>query len=413
MEVSLKLAATTQPMKADPAPYLSPQPTDFSLILGGPLYQLLRRAHLSGDALELMTRRVIVLALLAWLPLLVLSIVEGRAWGESVKLPFLMDVDVHARFLLALPLLIVAELFIHQRMRLVVQAFLKRGLVPDEARGKFNAAIISAMRLRNSVWAEVLLIAFVYGVGVLIIWRSQAAMEMTTWYGKGVGGQLQTTLAGWWFGCVSLPLVQFILLRWYYRMFIWTRFLWQVSRIELRLVPTHPDRAGGLGFLGIVTHAYSPLLVGQGALSAGLMANKIFYAGAELTDFKMELVALVTVMLLFVLAPLLVFVPLLARTKRVGLAEYGGLAQRYVREFDEKWLRGGAPADEPLVGSADVQSLADLGNSFEIVKGMKPVPFGKDTVLQLVMISLAPVAPLVLTMIPLGELLERFLKVVL
>ena len=389
-----------------------PEPPDFSLILGGPLFQLMRRARLSGDVAELVSRRVIALALITWLPLLVLSIAEGRAWGESVKVPFLLDVDVHARFLLALPLLIFAELVVHQRMRPVVGAFVTRGLVPEKARWRFDAAITSAMRLRNSVLAEVLLIAFVYGVGVLIIWRSYSAIEVPTWYGRTLGGKLHPTLAGWWFGCVSLPLIQFILLRWYFRLFIWTRFLWQVSRIELNLVPTHPDRAGGLGFLSTVTYAFAPLLAAQGVLVAGVMANKIFYASAKLTDFKMELVALVTMMLSFVLVPLLVFIPRLVRTKRVGLAEYGAFAQRYVREFDEKWLRGGAPADEPLVGSGDIQSLADLGNSFEIVKGMKPVPFGKDTLLQLAVISLAPVAPLVLTMIPLGELLDRFLKIV-
>jgi hypothetical protein len=177
-------------------------------------------------------------------------------------------------------------------------------------------------------------------------------------------------------------------------------------------VPTHPDRAGGLGFLSYVTHAFAPLLAAQGVLLAGVMANKIFYASAKLIDFKMQLVAWVTGMLFFVLVPLLVFIPRLARTKREGLAEYGALAQRYVHEFDEKWLRGGAPADEPLVGSGDIQSLADLGNSFEIVKGMKLVPFGKDTLLRLAVISLAPVAPLLLTMMPLGELLNQFLKIV-
>ena len=389
-----------------------PEPPDFSLILGGPLFQLMRRTRLSGDVAELVSRRVIALALITWLPLLVLSIAEGRAWGESVKVPFLLDVDVHARFLLALPLLIFAELVVHQRMRPVVGEFVTRGLVPEKARWRFDAAIASAMRLRNSVLAEVLLIAFVYGVGVLIIWRSYSAIEVPTWYGRTLAGKLHPTLAGWWFGCVSLPLIQFILLRWYFRLFIWTRFLWQVSRIELNLVPTHPDRAGGLGFLSTVTYAFAPLLAAQGVLLAGVMANKIFYASAKLTDFKMELVAMVTMMLSFVLVPLLVFIPRLVRTKRVGLVEYGAFAQRYVREFDEKWLRGGAPADEPLVGSGDIQSLADLGNSFEIVKGMKPVPFGKDTLLQLAVISLAPVAPLVLTMIPLGELLDRFLKIV-
>jgi hypothetical protein len=399
-------------VKADPAKPPLAEPPDFSLILGGPLYQLLRRTHLSGDALELVTRRVIVLALITWLPLLVLSIVEGHAWGESVKLTFLMDMDVQARFLLALPLLIFAELIVHQRMRPVVGAFLKRDLVPDEARTKFNAAITSAMRLRNSVLVEVLLIALVYGVGVLVVWRSRGAIDVSTWYGMAAAGKLQPTLAGWWFGCVSLPIIQFILLRWYFRLFIWTRFLWQVSRIKLNLVPTHPDRAGGLGFLSYVTHAFAPLLAAQGFLLAGVMANKIFYASAKLTNFKMELVAWVTGMLFFVLVPLLVFIPRLARTKREGLAEYGAFAQRYVREFDEKWLRGGAPADEPLVGSGDIQSLADLSNSFEIVKGMKLVPFGKDTLLRLTVISLAPVAPLLLTMMPLGELLNQFLKIV-
>jgi hypothetical protein len=397
-------------MKSNPnAPPLA---GDFSLILGGPLFQLMRRTHLSGDVLELVTRRVMVFVLITWLPLLVLSIAEGRAWGESVQLPFLKDVDVHAKFLLALPLLIVAELIVHQRMRPLVGAFVKRGLVPDEARAKFDAAITSAMRLRNSVLAEVLLIAFVYGVGVLFIWRTGAAIDVPTWYGMAAAGKLQPTLAGWWFGCVSLPIIQFILLRWYFRVLIWTRFLWQVSRIKLNLVPTHPDRAGGLGFLSIVTYAFAPLVAAQGFLLAGVMANKIFYASAKLTDFKMELFAMVTIMLFFVLVPLLVFIPCLARTKRVGLREYGALAQRYVREFDEKWLRGGAPADEPLVGSGDIQSLADLGNSFEIVKGMKLVPFGKDTLLRLAVISLAPVAPLLLTMMPLGELLNQFLKIV-
>ena len=201
-------------MKTEPAWPLSPEEANFSLILGGPLFQLLRRAHLCGDVADLLWRRIIALTLIAWLPLLVLSIVEGHAWGDSVKVPFLLDVDVHARFLLALPLLVLAELVVHQRMRLVVGTFVNRGLVPADARGRFDAAIAAAMRLRNSVLAEVLLIAIVYGLGVLFIWRKHAAMDFPTWYGTTVTGKLQPTLAGWWLGCVSLPLIQFILLRW-------------------------------------------------------------------------------------------------------------------------------------------------------------------------------------------------------
>ena len=98
--------------------------------------------------------------------------------------------------------------------------------------------------------------------------------------------------------------------------------------------------------------------------------------------------------------------------KRVGLREYGALAQRYVREFDQKWLRGGARPDDALVGSADIQSLADLGNSFEVVRGMRAVPFTKEAVIQLAVLTLLPILPLLLTMISLEELLGRLLKVV-
>ena len=142
------------------------------------------------------------------------------------------------------------------------------------------------------------------------------------------------------------------------------------------------------------------------------MANRIFYAGATLPQFKVELIGLVALLVFVVLGPLLVFSPQLEAAKRAGLREHGVLAQRYVRDYDRKWLRGGAPPDEPLVGSADIQSLADLSNSFEVIKDMRWVPFTMSTVLQLAVTTLVPVLPLMLTMISLEELLERLLKMV-
>jgi hypothetical protein len=390
---------------------LSSLPADFSLVLGGPLYQLWRGAHLAGDALQLVRRRVTVLVLLSWAPLLLLSTAEGHAWGHSVTLPFLYDVELHVRLLFALPLFILAELVVHQRIRPVVGQFLERRLIPDAARAQFDAAIASAIRLRNSVAAEVLLIAFVYIVGVGFIWRTQVALDVTSWYGGPANGRLQPSLAGWWLGVVSLPVFQFLLLRWYFRLFIWARFLSQVAHIDLQLVPTHPDRAGGLGFLGAVADAFSPVLLAQGAMLAGMMASKIFYAGATLPQSEVELIGLVALMVFAILGPMLVFGPKLQAAKRAGLREFGTLAEHYVREFEGKWLRG-APADEPLVGSADIQSLADLGNSYEVVRGMRFVPFTGQTVLQLAVTTLLPVVPLTLTMISLEQLLERFLKLV-
>ena len=386
------------------------EPADFSLVLGGPLFQLFRRSHLSGDALELVRQRIIIISLLAWLPLLVLSALEGQALGGRAAVPFLLDLEVHIRFLVVVPLFIAAELVVHQRMRFVVRQFLDRNLIPESAMTRFDAAIASAFRLRNSVLAEVLLIAFVYIVGILIIWRQYTALATATWYATPSVEGSTLSLAGMWYGYVSIPIYQFLQMRWYFRMFIWMRFLWQVSRIDLSLVPTHPDRVGGLGFLANTVYAFTPLAVAHGAMLAGWIANRIFYLGAALPDFKIEIAVLVVFLLGMVLGPLLLFAPQLAEAKRAGNREYGTLAERYVREFDAKWLRGGAPADEPFVGSGDIQSLADLGNSFEVVRTMQIAPITRDAIVRLAAATLVPIVPLLLTMMPLEELLKTLIK---
>ena len=392
--------------------HASPLEEDFSIVIGGPLFQALRRAHLTGDALELVRRRIVVISLLTWLPLLVLSILDGKAWGGAVSVPFLYDIDAHVRFLVALPLLIVAELVVYQRMRAVVAQFVTLGLVRGAVRERFDAAIASAMRLRNSVVAEVMLIVLVYGVGILVIWRHYAALATPTWYALPEGGELRLQLAGWWYLLVSLPAFQYLLLRWYFRLFIWARFLWQVSRMDLTYAPMHPDRNGGIGFLSRIGNAFAPLLLAQGALLAGMIANHIFFEGAKLVAFKLEIAGFVAIMVGVVLAPLLVFIPPLARAKRTGTREYGHLAKRYIDEFETKWLRGNVPGDEPLVGSADIQSLADMGNSFEVVRSMRLVPVTRDTLIELVVVTLLPVAPLLLTMISFEELLGQFLQAI-
>src|SRR5688572_15550696 len=211
----------------------TPLPEDFSLVIGGPLFQALRRAGLVGDSLQLVRRRIVVIATLVWVPLLVLSVADGKAWGNAVAVPFLYDIDAHARFLVALPLLIVAELVVHRRTRPVVTQFVTLGLVRGAVREPFDAAIRSAMRLRNSVVVEVLLILLVYGVGILVVWRYYVALDAATWYAAPAGTGREVHLAGWWYFFVSLPVFQFLLLRWYFRIFLWARFLWPISRLDI------------------------------------------------------------------------------------------------------------------------------------------------------------------------------------
>jgi hypothetical protein len=390
----------------------SSNPYDFSLVLGGPLFQLLLRARLTGKALELLRRRIVVILLFTWTPLLVLSVITGTVAGTAVKVPFLYDIEMHVRLLIALPLLILAELVVHERMGVVVGQFVSHGLVANAVREPFDFIVSKALQLRNSVIAETLIVALVYIIGILVVWRSYISLDVATWYAVPQDGRIRLQLAGWWYLFVSLPVFQFILLRWYFRLFIWTRFLWQVSRLPLAYAPLHPDRMAGIGFLPRVTHAFWPLAVAQGALVAGVLANKIFFEAATLISFKFTVAAVVVVVAVVLLGPLLVFVPPLATAKRNALQDYGHLARLYVDEFDDKWLRGRAPRDENVLGSADIQSLADLGNSFEVVSSMRTLPVTRDTVLLLAGMTLLPIVPLLLTMFSPEELLKRVVQIV-
>jgi hypothetical protein len=385
---------------------------DFSLISGGPLFQLWRRTGLTGDALQMPHRRVLAAVLLTWVPLLLLSIVDGHAWGDSVMLTFLKDVETHVRLLVAVPLLILAEVKVHRELPSVLRCFVDRGLISHADRPRFDAAIASAVRLRNSLYAEVLLIVLVYAVGILVIRRTQFALGIDSWYASAEDGRLRLTYAGWWGALVAMPVVQFLCVRWFFRFFVWGRFLWQVSRIHLNLEPAHPDCAAGLHFIALTERACRMVLLGLGAVLAGMIANKIFYSGAQLLAFKVEVVGMVALLVFMILGPMLAFTPQLLDAKHRGIAEYGRLGQRYAREFDRKWVRGDNPAGEPLLGTADIQSLADLRNSFVVVKDIHWAPFDVKNVLTLAVITLIPVAPLLLTTFSVEEILDRLLKTI-
>jgi len=389
-----------------------PGPQPFSLVVGGPLFRFLCRVGLCDAALGLMFRRILVFSLLAWLPLLLLSTYERQLLGGTA-VPFLLDVEVHVKLLLALPLLLAAELSAHQRLRFVVQQFLDRRLIPDNALPRFNAAVASVSRQRESTVAEALLVAFVYVVGISVFWRHYAALNTTTWYDTSTAAASTLSLAGMWYAYVSLPIFQFLLFRWYYRLCVWTVFLFKVSRIQLNLMPTHPDSAGGIGFLGNTLSAFTLLAAAHGALLAGQFGSRILHVNAQLTDFQIETGVVVAFLACLIVAPLLLFSSQLAAAKRAGRREYGTFAQHYVRKFDAKWLRGGAPEDEPLLGSPDIQSLADLSTSVKLVQAMRIVPVSKGAIVQLVAAALAPVAPLGLTMMPLADLVQKLAKLLL
>ena len=253
---------------------------DFSLVLGGPLYQLWRRLHATGLALDLLVRRVIGIPLVAWLPLLVLTVYEGVAIGR-VPVPFLYDLDVHARLLLAVPLLLLAEVVAHQRIRPVVRQFVDAGIVTPEVLPRFRAAIDRTMRLRNSLAVESILAVSVFGFGWMV-WTETSSLTASTWYAIVDPAGRHWTLAGRWYIHVSIPIFQFLFYRWTFRLFLWFLFLWRVSRLDLRLTPTHPDRAGGLGFLASAAIAFAPVILAQAIVVSAVIGGRIIFQGETL-----------------------------------------------------------------------------------------------------------------------------------
>jgi hypothetical protein len=242
------------------------------------------------------------------------------------------------------------------------------------------------------------------------LWNIRVAVEASTWYASPIG-RWHLTPAGCWYVFVSIPILQFILLRWYLRLFVWFRFLWQISRINLNLIATHPDRCAGLAFLGKSAYAFGPILFAQGAMLAGLVASRVLYRGESLLSFKLQIAGFVAFFVLAILGPLLMFTPCMARAKRKGLADYGLLAQRYVESFEQKWILRDPATFEELLGSGDIQSLADLGNSYAMVRDMRAVPFGLEDISRLAAATAAPLLPLLLTIFSPEELITRILKV--
>jgi hypothetical protein len=322
-------------------------------------------------------------------------------------------VDVHVKFLLVVPLLLAAELFMHKRMRHIERQFIGRNLIPENEIPRFENIISSSYRLRNSKTIEILLLAVVYVLGVTILWRNFTSLQTATWYSSSAAEGSKLLPAGFWYGYVSIPIFQFLLLRWYFRLYIWMRFIWKVSRIDLKLIQMHPDRMGGIGFLSGACFGFIPLAMAHGALLAGQIANKTFNAGASLPDFSIEIFTVLIFLLIMTIGPLIVLTPKLDRARRTGRREFSEFAMKYVRSFDSKWLRGGAPKDEQLLGTGDIQSLADLANSYAVVSSMHYLPITKEAVLQIAISLIIPILPLFLTMMPLGEILKKVVGIIL
>jgi hypothetical protein len=379
---------------------------EFSLTESGILHRVYLRSPLARRAFGSLKAQIICGIVVLWMPLLVLWLIS-HSLGSAETVNFFKDVEVQARFLVALPLLFMQEVWSQRWLPVAIRQFVDRELIPAEQRPRFEAIIEQVVRLKNSRLADVVIAIVVLSAGQWFF-RTQQLLHSETWYGTADG---RLRWPGYWYVFVSLPIFQFLMYRWYYRLLIWYQFMWKLARIPLLLNGLHPDRAGGLGFIARTMRGFELLFAAHSALLAGAIANHVLHGGARLMSFKMEVVGAVVLMVVLAICPLLFFIPHLVGAEARINREYGIFASEYVRHFRQRWIEG--PRTDEMLGTGDIQSLADLSNSFSVVLEMSPLPFTRKGMTELLACILIPLAPLVLTVVPLNQLVDHLAKLIL
>jgi hypothetical protein len=382
----------------------------FSLLQGGPIYRFQVLAHLALPDRWQVVRRAFILVLLTWLPLFTLSWIQGQALGTHDGMTFLDDYAVNIRFLITLPLLIVAEMVIDPRLRQAVQYFLTSGLVTGTELPAFEESIRKINRLRDAWLSTSIIIVAALVPAFLLLGKEMTGSGAQSWHVLRLPAGNTPSLAGWWFAAVSAPIYRLLMFRWVWVLIMWAIFLTKVSRLRLNCIPTHPDKAAGLGFLLRTQQFFGLLGFAGSAVIAGGFANKLAYQGATLFGLKFLMITCLVLILAIVIAPLLVMTPRLLKIRERGLLEYGAFDTRFVRDFHTKWLAGPPPADEPLVSTPDISALADLSAGFELVDDMKVILVDKQLLLGLGVPIAFPLIALALAVSPTDKLIQEILK---
>lgn len=378
---------------------------DFDLVQSGPTHLLGKKFSRVYPPAARRLVRTALLVLLAWLPIVVLAYISSHLVGLQIGVSLLRDPEVHCRFLLALPILSLAEALISVSLATQVRHLVESGIIPPGEHDNFIRAQGEVIQLRQNVKIEaffsVLALAF-----SLVINLYFAEGTESTWQRQGA----TMTPAGWWYTVVSLPILFFFLLRAAGIFLLWGWFLFRVSRMDLQLTSTHPDHAGGLGFLAWGLACFSPVLFSFSTVLSAAFAYQIFHRGESLDSLKYHLIVYVLAALLVVHLPLVSYCMRLSRCRFAGLLEFSALAWRYDREFDEKWINESPGEDqntEPLLGSADIQSLADIATAYEHAEEMRLMPLDSKSLMVLAAAALLPMVPLIGTELPLPEIVSK------
>jgi hypothetical protein len=342
-------------------------------------------------------RRALLVVLLAWVPLLVLAVVESVSARLDIITPVLREVGLHARYLIAAPLLVLAEATCVPQLNAIVRHVRDGGFIDERNRSRLDEAVASTHRLLRSRAAEICVFALAYVV-VLTTILSRAPDQVPVW-AQPAGSMPLYSLAGWWHMLVSLPLLLVLILGWLWRIVLWSRLLWRISVLDLKLVASHPDCCAGLSFLSQSVRALAMFAFALAIIAAGRSTHLVLSGGDLPTSLLAFNITLLLAIAALVVAPLLVFIPTLMRTWRQGTLAYDALADRFGHDFERKWLA--RTADESARDPSDFSAAADLYAVVANTHAIRLVPVGLKDLLALAVALLLPFVPVLLLAVPL------------
>jgi hypothetical protein len=215
----------------------------FSLVDGGPLCRLFRRLGcVRPDGQTNYRKTALLIVAVAWGPLIVLALVESVMTGRTP----VMDWGIHARLLVAIPLLFQAEASLRMRTRRAIDLFRSERWAGDQE-DKVTKIVAAAARLRDAVAPEVILLGLAVIGSQAVVWRVGGVRSVL----RQLTLDPHLIAPRYWYAMIALPVFQFLVYRTLWRWGIWTQLLWRLSRLPVQPIATHPDLAGGLAFLSI------------------------------------------------------------------------------------------------------------------------------------------------------------------
>jgi hypothetical protein len=357
-------------------------------------------------------RRALLVGAIAWVPLLLLSAVEGLALRPDPRESMLLDIAAHARYLISLPLMVIAEAVCLPALASISRHFGDMGLIPPANRPRYEYLIASTRRLLASPMTDfgILFLAYVLTLG---LGPSLYPQGVSTWVAPLSGGAHQLSLAGWWRALVSQPLYLMLILGWLWRVALWARFLRGVSRLDLELISAHPDLAGGLGFVGTSIRAFLLLATALSVPIAGTVAQGIVHGGRSLADSKYVIAGIVIVEMVLFIGPLFLLGSALLHARIRGIFQYGALAESLGQQFESRWLSSPSAVSAEALAAPDFSATTDLYSITANAHAMGLVPLRLAQVVPLVVAILLPFVPVVLVALPINEILSYAAKVVL